>query len=192
MVQQITQPDTPITFCHAPTEHAVKELVAICSCDLQTVEPVDFAKPHIFVHILHFGAHDFECFVEVEGQIRVKLWRWFDVIDAFPAVHDGEFSPFCRQYWCQRRCLGWTTRWAMFVRKVKPKLVLVVLNGFKGCHFDICMSGEATRIETPSVITRLAMNNLLRQKPAMPTAFAQPGPQSNDAERVALAGDGAD
>ena len=80
----------------------------------------------------------------------------------------------------------------MLIREMKAEFVLIILNRLERGQFHIGVGGKSARIEAPCVIARLAMNNLLRQQPAVPAAFAKSGPQAYDTKRISLAGDRAD
>lgn len=77
---------------------------------------------------------------------------------------------------------------AVFVWVVKAELVLIILHRFQCGQFGVCMPTKAARVDHPGVQLCLAMHDLLRQQPAMAAAFAQPGPQPDDAKRIAPAG----
>ena len=73
--------------------------------------------------------------------------------------------------------------------EMETKLVLVILNGFQRRQLNIRVLGKAPGVQTPGVVTGLTMDDLLRQQPPVPAAFAHARAQPNDAERIPLAGD---
>ena len=75
------------------------------------------------------------------------------------------------------------------MREVEPELVPIVFNGLARRQLHIRVAGKAPWVEHPGVVARLAMHDLLRQKPAVATPFAQPRAQTDDAEGVPFAGD---
>ena len=192
LVQKISKPHPTIPLDDVAAEHPVKKRVAIGTSYLEPVEATDLAKPHILLHVRHFGSDHIESLVEVEAKRRMKIRGGPDVVNPFPSIDGGELSPFGCQNRRQGGGLGRTSGRTMLVREMKPEFVPVILYCLKCGQFDIGVTGEATGIKAPHVIAGLAMNDLLRQKPAMAATFAEARAQANDAESVSLAGDRSD
>ena len=174
MVQHIPQPNTPGPFGDVAAEHAGQKAVPVRPGDLEPVEPVYLAQPNVLMHIAHFARDNIKGLIKVKGKRRVKIRAWFDVFHPLPAIHHRERRAFGRHDRGQRRCLGIAPGGAMLVREMKAKFVLVILNRFQRRQLDIGVPGKAPRIKHPSVVTRLAVHNLLRQQPAMTAPLAQP------------------
>ena len=76
-----------------------------------------------------FGDH-IKAFVKIERVTRMKIGGRFEIIHAFPPIHHCELGPFGRQNWgkwcgfCRSPCR------AVFMREMKAKFVLIILNRF--------------------------------------------------------------
>ena len=51
----------------------------------------------------------------------------------------------------------------MFIREMETEFVLVILDRFQRGEFNICVPRKAMRIDTPCVIARFAVYDLLGQ-----------------------------
>ena len=69
----------------------------------------------------------------------------------------------------------------VLVGEVEAELVPVVLDGLERRVADRAMGQEAAGVEAPGVVLRLAVDDHLRQQPAMTPALAQAGAQAGDA-----------
>ena len=144
------------------------------------------AQTDVFLHILDLGGDD----VKVEGQGRMEIRSWFDVIGPLPSVYHGEFGLFGSQHRGQRHCLGRAPGGAVFMREVEAEFVLVILNRLQCRQFHIGVAGVSTWVDAPSVILCLALDDLLGQQPAKAATLTQTGAQADDAKGVRLPGIG--
>ena len=110
--------------------------------------------------------------VEAEAMALGEVRRGLDVVDPFPAIHDAEFGAFGGEDRCQWGRLDRAAGGAVFVREVETEFVLIIFDGLERGQFRIAMTGEAARVQNPCVIAGFAMDDLLRQQPTMPAAFA--------------------
>ncbi len=189
MVEHIPQPYLARLAADPPAEETIEPVVNAVPRDLNPVEPVHLGQPGGFLNASHLSPDDWKALSKPEAVGFSEPGIGPEIGDTLPAVDDPELGPLSGEDRGQRRSLAGAASGAVFMRIMKAEFVLVFLNRLERRQFNIGLTGKTARIKAPGIVTRLTMNDLLGQQPAMAAALTQTSPQANNAKGVALAGD---
>ena len=140
-------------------------------------------------HCVHLICYDGVYLVKPKPEGLFEIRRGLYVVDPLPPVNNPHFGAFCLERCSQRRRFHRSARRPVFMGKVEPEFVLVILDCLQRGQLNCCVACEAAWVDDPRVILRLAVHDLLRQQPTVTAAFAQTGAQADDAKGVAFARD---
>ena len=110
------------------------------------IAPIHFRKPHMSVHPRHFGGDHLMHLCEGIAIVLHEIWGGFEIVRAFPAINHSEMRASLIQDWGQGGCFGWASGWAVLMRQMETKFVLIVLDGVERRQLLRGMAGETPRI----------------------------------------------
>ena len=162
-VQQIGQTNLARLHWQTSTNHPIKEALCISPCNFVAIKTINLTKANRVLHGLNLAFDQVKAFIKTVAVGDFEIRRGFDKLNPLPSIHNSKLSTLRRHHrgqWCG---LGHTTSRAMLVREMEPEFVLVILYRFQRGEFNICVPRKTTRIDTPCVIARFAVYDLLGQ-----------------------------
>ena len=162
-VQQIGQTNLARLLWQTSTNHPIKEALCISPCNFVAIKTINLAKANGVLHGLNLAFDHVKAFVKTVAVGDFEIWCGLDELNPFPTIHNSKLSTLSRHdrgQWCG---LGHATSRAMFIREMEAEFVLVILNRFQRGEFNICVPRKTARIDTPCVIARFAVYDLLGQ-----------------------------
>ena len=162
-VQQIGQTNLARLLCQTPTNHPIKKALCISPCNLVAIKTINLAKANGVLHSLNFAFDHVKAFIKTVAVGYFEIRCGLDKLNTLPTIHNSKLSTLSRHdrgQWCG---LGHTTSRAMFIREMEAEFVLVILDRFQRGEFNIRVPRKTTRIDTPCVIARFTVCDLLSQ-----------------------------